>query len=92
VLRRSFGLAAANRGVVRGGPYRVVRHPIYLGYLCAHLGFLLNNPTWWNAGVYAVATAFQIYRILAEERVLGADPAYAEFRKQVRWRLAPGLF
>jgi protein-S-isoprenylcysteine O-methyltransferase Ste14 len=92
VLRRSFGLAAANRGVVQGGPYRLVRHPIYLGYLCAHIGFLLNNPTWWNAGLYLVATSFQIWRILAEERVLGDDPAYAAFRRKVRWRLAPGLF
>ncbi len=91
-LRRSFGMAAANRGVVQGGPYRFVRHPIYLGYLCAHLGFFLNNPSWWNAGVYLAATGFQIYRILAEERVLTDDPVYAEYRRKVRWRLAPGVF
>lgn len=92
ILRRSFGLAAANRGVVRGGPYRFVRHPIYLGYLCAHLGFFLNNPLWWNAGVYLLATGFQVYRILAEERVLTDDPAYAEFRTKTRWRLVPFVF
>jgi protein-S-isoprenylcysteine O-methyltransferase Ste14 len=91
-LRRSFGVAAANRGVVNGGPYRLVRHPIYLGYLCTHIGFLLNNPTWLNAALYFVATAFQIWRILAEERVLSADPAYAELRTKVRWRLVPGIF
>ena len=92
ILRRSFGLAAANRGVVRGGPYRFVRHPIYLGYLCAHLGFFLNNPLWWNASVYLAGTGFQIYRILAEERVLTDDPAYAAFRDKTRWRLIPGVF
>jgi protein-S-isoprenylcysteine O-methyltransferase Ste14 len=91
-LRRSFGIAAANRGVVLAGPYRLVRHPIYLGYLLVHLGFLLNNPLLWNAAVYACATAFQIFRILAEERVLGDDPAYAEVQRRVRWRLIPGLF
>ncbi len=57
-LRRSFGLAAANRGVVDGGPYRFVRHPIYLGYPCSHVGFFPNNPSWWNAGVYLAATGF----------------------------------
>jgi protein-S-isoprenylcysteine O-methyltransferase Ste14 len=91
-LRRSFGMAAANRGVVNGGPYGFVRHPIYLGYLCTHIGFLLNNPTWWNAGIYFVATGSQIWRILAEESVLGADPAYDALRAKVRWRLVPGLF
>src|SRR5579863_7977046 len=28
-LRRSFGLAAAHRGLVQGGPYTLLRHPIY---------------------------------------------------------------
>src|SRR3712207_5894222 len=28
-LRRSFGIVAANRGVKVGGPYRIVRHPMY---------------------------------------------------------------
>ena len=32
-LGRSFGVVPANRGVVVGGPYRLVRHPIYTGYL-----------------------------------------------------------
>ena len=32
-LGRSFGLMPANRGVVSSGLYRIVRHPIYLGYL-----------------------------------------------------------
>jgi len=31
VLGRSFGIVAADRGIVVGGPYRIVRHPIYLG-------------------------------------------------------------
>ena len=37
VLRRSFGIAPANRGVKMGGPYRLVRHPMYAGYLAAHV-------------------------------------------------------
>jgi protein-S-isoprenylcysteine O-methyltransferase Ste14 len=97
ILRRSFGLAAANRGVVRAGAYAFVRHPIYAGYILIYCGFFLLNPAppgrpWWNAAVYSVAIALHLARILAEERVLAADPAYAAYMKQVRYRLAPGLF
>ena len=54
-LGRSFGIVAANRGVVSSGPYRLVRHPIYLGYLVTHAGFLLSNMSARNVLVYAAA-------------------------------------
>ena len=44
-LGRSFGLLPANRGVVFSGLYRVVRHPIYLGYVLTHGAFLAANPS-----------------------------------------------
>ncbi|HEY3695380.1 isoprenylcysteine carboxylmethyltransferase family protein [Phenylobacterium sp.] len=91
-LRRSFGVAAANRGVVDGGPYRFVRHPMYAGYLLVHIGFLLNNPLPWNAALYAVTLGCQIARILAEEKVLAQDAAYACVLQRVRYRLIPCLF
>ena len=47
-LGRSFGLMPANRGVVSTGLYRIVRHPIYMGYLITHVGFLAANPSLWN--------------------------------------------
>ena len=91
-LGRSFGLAAANRGVVQSGPYRWLRHPIYAGYLVSDLGFLLMNPTTRNLGLYAAALALSLARISAEERLLTADPAYAAFSARVRHRLVPGLY
>src|SRR6476619_1725734 len=42
-LQRSFGILPANRGVRRGGPYRLVRHPMYAGYALTHAGFLLSS-------------------------------------------------
>jgi len=92
ILRRSFGLAAANRGVVDAGPYGFVRHPIYAGYIVVYIGFLLANPTAWNAGVYALTVGLLIIRILAEERVLKLDIAYSALMSRVRYRLAPGVF
>jgi protein-S-isoprenylcysteine O-methyltransferase Ste14 len=91
-LRRSFGLAAANRGVVAAGPYALVRHPMYAGYFLIYAGFFLLNPLPWNAGVYLLAVGMQVYRVLAEEKLLAADPGYLAFMGRVRYRLAPGLF
>jgi protein-S-isoprenylcysteine O-methyltransferase Ste14 len=91
-LGRSFGIIAAHRGLVERGPYRVVRHPIYAAYLVCHVGFLLCNPTLQNVLVYVGVYAFQVARILAEERVLSGDPAYLAYKARVRWRLVPGVF
>jgi hypothetical protein len=91
-LGRSFGIVAANRGVVSSGPYRLVRHPIYLGYLVTHAGFLLSNLSARNIAIYAVAYVFQIARIYAEERILSEDDRYREYLRCVRYRLIPGVF
>jgi protein-S-isoprenylcysteine O-methyltransferase Ste14 len=90
-LGRSFGLLPANRGVVRAGPYRVVRHPIYFSYLVGHVGFVLGFFSWYNLAILVPLYALQLARIVAEERVLMADPAYAAYAREVRWRLVPGV-
>ncbi len=91
-LGKSFGIVAANRGIVVSGPYRVVRHPIYLGYLVTHVGFVLSNWSVRNLVVYAVAYCFQIARIYSEERILAEDESYCAYRTRVRYRLLPGIF
>ena len=91
-LGRSFGIAPANRGVVMRGPYVVVRHPIYTGYLLTHIAFLLAHPTPWNAAVLVVADSALVVRALIEERVLGADAEYQSYCRRVGWHLVPGVF
>jgi protein-S-isoprenylcysteine O-methyltransferase Ste14 len=91
-LGRSFGCVPAHRGLRIAGPYKFVRHPMYAGYLLGHVAFLLIYPTLWNLSVYAATYALQIPRLLIEERLLGADPAYREYQSVVRYRLLPGLF
>lgn len=90
-LGRSFGLLPANRGVICSGIYRVVRHPIYLGYLMTHLGFLAANTTLSNALVLLAVDSALIVRTVYEERVLARDPAYASYRRRVKWRILPGV-
>lgn len=91
-LARSFGLVAANRGVKRSGPYRVIRHPIYAGNAMTQIGFLLANPTGLNLVLWLAAITLQVIRLQAEEKLLGQDPVYAEYMAKVPYRLAPGLY
>ena len=91
-LGRSFGLVPANRGVVIRGPYALVRHPIYSGYLITHLAFLIAHPRWWNVVVLATADTALVVRALIEERVLNRDAEYQAYCERVGWHLVPGLF
>lgn len=91
-LGRSFGIVPANRGVVVEGPYCLVRHPIYLGYLVTHLGFLATNWSTYNAAIYVATYFFQVARILSEERVLKESGEYRDYCSRVPYRLIPGLF
>jgi len=91
-LGRSFGLTPANRGVVSSGVYRLVRHPIYLGYLITHVGFVLANPAAWNFAVLITADFALMLRAICEEDTLALDAQYREYMGRVRWRIVPGVF
>jgi protein-S-isoprenylcysteine O-methyltransferase Ste14 len=91
-LRRSFGILPANRGVRRGGPYGLVRHPMYAGYVLTHAGFLISSFCLRNALAYAVCWTAMVLRIRAEEAILARDPAYRDYRGAVRHRLIPFLW
>jgi len=91
-LGRSFGLMPANRGVVSSGLYRLVRHPIYLGYLITHIAFVLANPGLWNVMALLTADIALLARAACEERTLALDPAYRDYQQKVRWRVLPGVF
>jgi protein-S-isoprenylcysteine O-methyltransferase Ste14 len=91
-LGRSFGFAAADRGLVRHGPYGVVRHPIYASYLLLQSGYLLQSLAVWNVLVMLFVTSCNIGRIRAEDRLLATNDQYGSYRTQVKWRLLPGLW
>jgi len=91
-LGRSFGFAAADRGVVTRGPYAVVRHPIYACYLFALCGYLLQSISLRNAVVVVFVMICDVGRAVVEERLLTVSEDYVAYRKQVRWRLLPGVW
>ncbi len=92
ILRRSFGIAPANRGLKLNGPYRLVRHPMYAGYLLVHVGLLMLMPSLLNLIIYVIGWWAQILRLLAEERLLMQDAAYRDYAGEVRYRLVPVIF
>lgn len=91
-LGRSFGLMPANRGVVSSGLYRIVRHPIYAGYVVTHAAFLAAHPTPTNLLLLVVSDVSLLVRAVYEERTLALDPAYREYMDRVGWRILPGVF
>jgi protein-S-isoprenylcysteine O-methyltransferase Ste14 len=91
-LGRSFGIVAANRGVKTQGPYRLVRHPAYSGYLVAYVAYIAENPSVVNVLLLLVTTGAQLLRMAEEERLLVGDPAYSEYLARVPRRLIPFVY
>ncbi|MDP8914722.1 MAG: isoprenylcysteine carboxylmethyltransferase family protein [Pseudomonadota bacterium] len=90
-LNRSFGIVAANRGVKSRGPYRLVRHPMYLGYFITQTSFLLLSMSIWNVAVYGIGWIALLLRMDAEEAFLSRDAQYRDYAESVRYRLIPGI-
>ncbi len=76
--------------IVRSGPYRRIRHPIYTGLLLMFLGSALARGNWGGLLAFAIAAAALWRKLLLEERWLGElfGPAYAEYRAS-SWALVP---
>jgi protein-S-isoprenylcysteine O-methyltransferase Ste14 len=79
-LGRCFGVLPEARGLVRRGPYRVVRHPVYLGEIGAFVGLAIASPSLKNAAAVAAVIIAQSVRMRLEERALTeAFPDYASY-------------
>lgn len=63
-LGRSIGISPANRGHVRSGIYRYIKHPMYAGYILSEIGLSLINP--FNAILLLVSTTLYYFRAKAE--------------------------
>lgn len=63
----SIGISPANRGFVRSGIYRYIKHPMYLGYAISETGLALLNPI--NAALFAISLSFYLLRAKFENKV-----------------------
>jgi protein-S-isoprenylcysteine O-methyltransferase Ste14 len=91
-LGRSLSVIAQAREVVDGGPYRLVRHPLYLGEIVSSLGVAMVAGSVWALCAWVALCLLQAYRALREEQVLlQALPGYRSYRARTA-ALLPGIF
>jgi protein-S-isoprenylcysteine O-methyltransferase Ste14 len=88
-LGRSFGLLPANRGIVSTGPFRLMRHPIYVGWFVLTLGLAVIYPKPSSFLLILATLPFMMWRIMQEEDLLRLDPEYRAYCEKVRYRLIP---
>jgi protein-S-isoprenylcysteine O-methyltransferase Ste14 len=79
--------------VATGGPYRYVRHPAYVGSILYELAVPILLASWWALIVSVVNAILLVLRTALEDRTLQAElDGYAEYARQVRHRLLPGIW
>jgi len=91
-LGRWFGVWPALRGLETRGPYRLVRHPMYLGYLFADIGYNLLEYNLVTLLLVIAGWASLFCRMRAEERMLSEDAGWPRYAALVRYRLIPGVW
>ena len=91
-LGRSFSVMAEARRLVTSGPYRIVRHPLYMFEAMASLGILIQFFSFYSVLIYLAHCFFQLQRMKNEEAVLeGVFPEYESYKSKTP-RLIPGLY
>jgi protein-S-isoprenylcysteine O-methyltransferase Ste14 len=79
--------------LIRSGPYKKMRHPIYTGIFMMYAGTALVTGTWLALAGFAMAAFAYARKIRLEEANLNVafGPEYAAYRRET-WALVPGLF
>ena len=91
-LRHSFSVMAEARRLVTGGPYAIVRHPLYLAEELAMLGIFIQYASVPAALIVAAQVFFQLQRMRNEEAVLRRTfPEYDAYAARTA-RLVPGVW
>jgi protein-S-isoprenylcysteine O-methyltransferase Ste14 len=79
--------------VISSGPYRIVRHPMYLGGSVMFLFTPLALGSYFALPAFALLIPVIVLRLLNEEKVLRQElPGYPEYCLHTRFRLVPLLW
>jgi protein-S-isoprenylcysteine O-methyltransferase Ste14 len=79
--------------VASGGPYRYVRHPAYVGMILFELAISTLLASWWALVAGGFCAILLLLRTALEDRTLQAElTGYADYARQVRYRLLPGIW
>jgi protein-S-isoprenylcysteine O-methyltransferase Ste14 len=91
-LGRSFSILPEARRLVTSGPYRLVRHPLYLAEAIATLGIFMQYLSVLAALLVIAQFVFQLIRMQCEEQVLlKAFPDYEAYSRRTA-RIIPGIY
>ncbi len=91
-LGRSFSILPQARRLVTSGPYRFIRHPLYLAEFLIIGSRVCELAQPWPLVAFAIAVGCQLPRMHYEERVLSeAFPDYVDYARRTP-RLIPGLY
>lgn len=79
--------------VATKGPYRIVRHPAYVGTILQELSIPIMLGSWWALIPGGVSFLLFVIRTALEDRILRAElGGYEEYAQKVRYRLLPGIW
>jgi protein-S-isoprenylcysteine O-methyltransferase Ste14 len=91
-LGRRFSIVPEARGLVISGPYRLVRHPVYVGEIVAGFGLVLPTLLTLHILLFALFLGAQIARTYFEEGILATTyPQYEAYAAHTK-RLIPFVF
>ena len=91
-LGRSFSVTPQARALVVSGPYRFVRHPLYLSEQIITFGIMLQYKQPWAFIVFAISLAAQFLRMYYEEQILSETfPAYRAYASRTA-RFIPCIY
>jgi protein-S-isoprenylcysteine O-methyltransferase Ste14 len=79
--------------VITTGPYAIVRHPMYAGFILLFLGVPLMLGSGWVFVPVSIVLAALIIRTVFEDRILQIKlPGYEAYTKKTHYRLLPGIW
>jgi protein-S-isoprenylcysteine O-methyltransferase Ste14 len=91
-LGRSFSIVPQSRQLVTGGPYAIVRHPLYICEAISIIGIALDHLSWAAVGIVAGQCYCQLQRMKYEERLLRETfPDYEAYARRTP-ALIPALW
>jgi protein-S-isoprenylcysteine O-methyltransferase Ste14 len=83
----------AGHRVMDSGPYRIVRHPGYVGVILHFVAVPIALGTWVALIPALIGAGLYVARTALEDQTLQRElPGYADFAKRTRYRLLPGIW
>ena len=79
--------------VATNGPYRIIRHPAYVGMILFEIAMSVLLDSWWSLLAGGASALLIVLRTALEDRTLKKElPGYDQYARQVRFRLLPGIW